>query len=89
MYELVAASATHTHTHGVGHRGHIRWFLHYNGNWSTQTAIWHAAYGHNMKTSSQYHLVYNMYVIFYHINLFNFMQGCGLTTRIKVTFDLI
>jgi len=24
---------------------------------------------------------------FYHINLFNFMQGCGLTTRIKVTFD--
>jgi len=30
-----------------------------------------------------------MYVIFYHINLFNYMQDCGLTTRIKVTFNLI
>ena len=33
-------------------------------------------------------LIY-MHVTFYHINLFNFMQGCSLTTRIKVTFDLI
>jgi len=28
-------------------------------------------------------------VYFYLINLFNFMQGCGLTTHIKATFDLI
>jgi len=34
-------------------------------------------------------IVVNVSLIFYHINLFNFMQGCGLTTRIKVKFDLI